>query len=567
VGQAVLSGVLDVGALDAVEARLEARETARHAAFADQLRDVLELERLHRAAGLELATTAQLALVLRCSQARATGLLHTAQVLAGLPGALSLLDAAVLTVEQSRVVVELLEVLPSPAREVVWDRVSARLVRDAEQGVQRPPARLAELLRRWVLEADPQAAQDRRARAEEHGDVTMRRRDDGLVDVFATGLTAPNAAACLSRVTQRSAPFGTSDERTAGKRRLDALVDLLTGRDALAYDDDEPAHTDACSPAGRTCGCPLGAPVPCGAQVTVLVPLSTALGGCAPAELAGHGPLDADLARAVLLTAPVLRVAWVDADGVPVAVSDRAERLPRGDTDAVRKAVERLAADPPAVQPRHPNDHDVGPPYSTPLEAAPHSTDPPGTSSYAKVLDHPHPAGGPGPYRPPAALRRLLELRAPRCEWPGCGARASRCDLDHDLAWPAGPTCAANLGPLCRRHHRVKQLGWTKHRTTDGVRWTSPTLRTWLSPAQHEPPPTTAPAAAAPAPVDAQPADAQPADQLSPLAAELEDWLDNLGAIDLHSHGISNGTRTEEQQWAAELAALRRWAAHHDTTA
>jgi hypothetical protein len=62
--------------------------------------------------------------------------------------------------------------------------------------------------------------------------------------------------------------------------------------------------------------------------------------------------------------------------------------------------------------------------------------------------------------------------------------------VDHDLAWPFGPTCACNTGPLCRRHHRIKQTGWTKTRLAGGaVRWTSPTGRTWTSPSQHRPPP------------------------------------------------------------------------------
>ena len=122
----------------------------------------------------------------------------------------------------------------------------------------------------------------------------------------------------------------------------------------------------------------------------------------------------------------------------------------------------------------------------------PHRRLPPAAALRAapRTLTRPHLAD-PGAYRPTERQKRLLRARAPRCEWPGCGRRASRavaagCDLDHDLAWPFGPTCACNLGPLCRRHHRIKQLGWIKHRRADGsIQWTSPTGRTWTNPNQH----------------------------------------------------------------------------------
>ena len=118
------------------------------------------------------------------------------------------------------------------------------------------------------------------------------------------------------------------------------------------------------------------------------------------------------------------------------------------------------------------------------------------------------------------------------------------------MAWPCGPTCACNLGPLCRRHHRVKQLGWTKHRTADGVRWTSPTGRTTLSPPPHQPPVAD--------PTPARPAD-DPLEHLGPLAREHERhpadrYFDGLDS----DTGTWSGTRADEQQWAAELAVLRR---------
>ena len=96
---------------------------------------------------------------------------------------------------------------------------------------------------------------------------------------------------------------------------------------------------------------------------------------------------------------------------------------------------------------------------------------------------------------------------------------AVRCDDEHDVAWPDGPTCACQLGPCCRRHHRVKQEGWVKLRLAgSAVRWTTPTGREWLSRPQH----------AAPAPpLRPLPAVRQPSewDELDPSSLEHELWL------------------------------------------
>ena len=86
-------------------------------------------------------------------------------------------------------------------------------------------------------------------------------------------------------------------------------------------------------------------------------------------------------------------------------------------------------------------------------------------------------------YRPPPALRRLVRWRADRCMAPGCGMPASRCEIDHSIAWEHGGTTSLwNTAPLCRGHHIVKHHGgWTLRQFENGtIEWTSPTGRRYL---------------------------------------------------------------------------------------
>ncbi|GAA3170608.1 hypothetical protein GCM10010467_00490 [Actinocorallia glomerata] len=59
----------------------------------------------------------------------------------------------------------------------------------------------------------------------------------------------------------------------------------------------------------------------------------------------------------------------------------------------------------------------------------------------------------------PARLRDAIIFRDGTCQAPGCTIPAQRCDLDHRLPYPTGPTSGPNLQALCRRHHRIKSHG------------------------------------------------------------------------------------------------------------
>jgi hypothetical protein len=85
-------------------------------------------------------------------------------------------------------------------------------------------------------------------------------------------------------------------------------------------------------------------------------------------------------------------------------------------------------------------------------------------------------------YQVPAWMAGAVLAVHAHCAFPGCAIPAHRCDLDHVLAHPRGPTCVCNLVPLCRWHHRLKTHGGWRLRLLAGriAQWTSPIGRRYL---------------------------------------------------------------------------------------
>ena len=83
-------------------------------------------------------------------------------------------------------------------------------------------------------------------------------------------------------------------------------------------------------------------------------------------------------------------------------------------------------------------------------------------------------------YRPPADLKRWLEVRDGTCRFPGCARRAGRCEVDHTVDWQHdGRTAFDNMAHLCVLHHHLKhETSWLVRHLADGVlEWTSPAGR------------------------------------------------------------------------------------------
>ena len=95
----------------------------------------------------------------------------------------------------------------------------------------------------------------------------------------------------------------------------------------------------------------------------------------------------------------------------------------------------------------------------------------PGDTATAAAL-HPH-----------RVLATFIRCRDMTCRFPGCDEPAHHCDIDHTIAYPAGPTQASNLKCLCRKHHLLKTFGgWHDQQWPDGtVVWTSPHGQTYTT--------------------------------------------------------------------------------------
>jgi hypothetical protein len=85
-------------------------------------------------------------------------------------------------------------------------------------------------------------------------------------------------------------------------------------------------------------------------------------------------------------------------------------------------------------------------------------------------------------YAPATDLADHIVARDRTCRFPTCTWPADGCDADHTVpAGQGGPTNAANLGPLHRRHHLDKtHHGWRLDQPEPGrFIWTSPTGHTY----------------------------------------------------------------------------------------
>ena len=83
-------------------------------------------------------------------------------------------------------------------------------------------------------------------------------------------------------------------------------------------------------------------------------------------------------------------------------------------------------------------------------------------------------------YQPSKKLSDFVRCRDLTCRWPGCNAPIGRCDIDHTVPWPYGPTHPSNTKLYCRIHHLLKTFctDWSDQQEPDGtITFTAPNGR------------------------------------------------------------------------------------------
>ena len=258
----------------------------------------------------------------------------------------------------------------------------------------------------WVDRYDPAAL--RRSENQARGRyVDVHAATDGSGTASIEGLLfGPDADALDQRLDAMARTVCDGDPRTLEQRRSDALGALGHGGDRLA-----------CGCGSEDCG---AAGVQPSTVVVHVVADEESLTDDTPVQLDGEsapGPSAAELRQMTIRE----------------ALSPRPEDM-----------IPRFAATAPAKV-------IGGAILPAPLLAAT-------LAHTAKIVPIVFPGAAPPEprYIPSAVLATFVRCRDLTCRFPGCDAPADVCDVDHTIPYPVGPTQAANLKCLCRKHHLHK---------------------------------------------------------------------------------------------------------------
>jgi hypothetical protein len=276
----------------------------------------------------------------------------------------------------------------------------------------------------WVDRYDPAAVRRTEERVRDcYADVRKPENGSGTADVEAR-LLATDADALDQRLEAMANAVCDNDPRTLDQRRAAALGAFGHGIDRLSCQCGNPD----CAAAAKQVG----------TVVVHVVAHEESLTDATPAQFDGKEPPHP-------VSKPLREMTWREAL-TPAPLTPT------------------IASTPPAALLN-------GGMLPAPLLAAK-------VAGTAKIVPIVHPGNKPPEprYIPSAVLATFIRCRDMTCRFPGCDEPAHRCDIDHTIAYPAGPTQASNLKALCRKQHLLKTFwGWREEQFPDGtVVWTCP---------------------------------------------------------------------------------------------
>ncbi len=277
---------------------------------------------------------------------------------------------------------------------------------------------------------------------------------------------AGDAAVFKARVTAMVDGLCAEDPRSAGVRRSDAAGAYLRGETVLA-----------CRCGSPTCPAPTAAPV---SPIVISVLADPAAVAAALALIAaedreqerlhatrqGRQPQDVE-GSGDEQEGPAEDIAPQGVDGLEV----REQPAPEEEAEPEEEAPE----------PAPPADSGVALLPGAAIMPTPALAEALRGGARVKPLWMPGPEAEPQ-YRPSAKLAAFVRARDLFCRFPGCDVAAERCDIDHVVPWPYGPTHPSNLSCKCRTHHLAKTFvdGWRDTQLPDGTLiWTTPTGHTY----------------------------------------------------------------------------------------
>lgn len=416
----------------------------------------------------------ELAHALRTSIPAMGNRIGAARALMSHPRLVLLVESATISAWAARLVLDHLTDLEPHQADQVIEEIETRIHRRLSSG-RRPyhSAEVNRVARAARLRVCPETTRESRVRAFATRRVVLHPGGDGMATLIAE-LADVDAHRIHRRLTaiaaglQADATDEASESRTRDQLRADILTDLLMG--AQQWDMEAGSAVRGCGPdhAGRGFGPTPGQPAGSATDMAPEQPNGPAPMGDAPGEACTGTKEDlGDIAPHA--------VAAESTGGRSRCTGGSAE-VPRPEIQVVvtLETLLGLVDDPAEVAGVGPVTADLARVLAADGRWRAWIVDAAGAVT----------ATGTRGYVPSTGLARLVRAREPHCRFPGCRQPATRCDLDHAVPWPAGPTDASNLGPLCRRHHNLKtHTPWALHPSVDapgsdgssaGWRWRTP---------------------------------------------------------------------------------------------